>query len=351
MLIKLESWLQSLTSRQFIFFIVALTSVRVGISPIGKEWFGWLLDAAHSFPSATSYISYSPIPVILLKSMGISSPYIWWFLWFTVDFSWILFCLYLISKKYSEFSRVLQLIFLMSQSVMLNLTMIGHYDNIILIAGTLLIFYDKKLIFLFSAIIVGGANPNIGLASGICFFFYYLYTKNDKHFMIATSWITINLIYLVGTHILYVSPASGTREKIVLGQIGYVISGVAGVWWFIPLALFGPLTIIYLILISDKVKLKGSNSNIRSLSLLMATLIIPLTMSYFILDHTRIGVSSGGIVTLMFIFENISQIRGKFEKIGLPILSSLILIWLITPPLIIDSGGVFRLPYAKYLLL
>ena len=344
-----ENRLRSISRFNYWTLLLFWAAIRVGVSPIGKEWFGWLLEASKAFPEASSYISYSPIPVLILKILGFSSPLIWWTLWLILDVSWLIFCFSRIEKKYGESARILQLILVMSQSVMVNLTMVGHYDNLIFIAGTTLLLFDGKIIYFLSAFLVGGANPYIGFASGVCFLFYYFYSKNLKHFQIALSWLFINLGYLIATHTWYFAPISGTRESIVFGQLWVVIKGSLGVWWFIPLTVLGPLTFIFGYLINEEFSNATGKLKLRLLSLLTAIFIIPTGMTYLILDHTRIGVSTGGIVLLLYIFENHYRISNLTRKHKLPVLSMLFAIWILTPPLIVDSGGVFRLPYLKYL--
>jgi hypothetical protein len=331
--------------------LIIIAALRVGVSPIGKEWFGWLLNASKAFPDATSYISYSPIPVLILKLLGTSNPYVWWLLWLLIDITWIIICFKLIEKHYPSSARALQLIFIMSQSIMVNLTMIGHYDNLIFIAGSLLLFYEKKSVYFLSSVIVGGANPYLGFASGVCFIFYYFYSENKKHLEISLFWLLVNLVYLVGTHLWYVAPATGTRESIVLGQVSEVIKGSIGVWWFIPLTILGPLTLVYASIIYEKLNQTRSKSMLRIFSLFFATFLIPSAMAYLILDHTRIGVAAGGVVSLLFIFENFEKINEKVILLEYPLLTFLFVIWVLTPPIIIDSGGVFRLPYLKYIQL
>lgn len=351
MINKLEAKLLSISSLKFKCLLVIIAALRVGVSPIGKEWFGWLLEASKAFPDATSYISYSPIPVLILKLLGTSNPYVWWLLWLLIDIAWIFFCFKLIEKHYPSSARALQLIFIMSQSVMVNLTMIGHYDNLIFIAGSMLLFYEKKSIYFLSAVLVGGANPYLGFASGVCFIFYYFYSRKKKHLEISLAWLLINFVYLVGTHLWYVAPASGTRESIVLGQVGEVIKGSIGVWWFIPLTILGPLTLIHAAIIYENSNQVRRKSKQRIFSLILATFLIPTAMAYLILDHTRIGVAAGGVVSLLFIFENFEKITEKANLFEIPLLTTLFVIWVLTPPLIIDSGGVFRLPYLKYIQL
>jgi hypothetical protein len=348
MLTKAELTLQKTSNFKFKLILILVAAFRVGISPIGPEWVGWLADAAKAFPDSANYISYSPLPVLIMKLIGAYDPYLWWAIWLAIDLIWIVFCLRLIEKIYSEHARVLQTIFMMSQLVTVNLTMIGHYDNLILMATTMLLFFQNRFVYLLSALIAGGANPYLSFATGVCFIFYSYATRKRHHFEIALSWSVVSLMYLVGTNLFLTSPTSGTRQSIVLGQVEMVLEGVAGVWWYVPLSVYGALAIIFLVVIK---KYLSNNSDLkfsRLFALLIATSIIPIMMAYLILDHTRIGVAAGSAILLMFIFEEISTIKDFFARFNLQPISTLLIIWLLTYPVIIDSGGVFRLPYEKF---
>ena len=349
MLQTIENKLQTISRLKYWSLLLIFAGIRVGVSPIGKEWFGWLLEASKSFPQASSYVSYSLIPVVLLKLLGLSSPYAWWTFWLILDISWLVFCFLRIEKKFGNSARFLQLILVMSQSVMLNFTMVGHYDNLIFIAGTSLLLFDGKIIYILSAFLVGGANPNIGFATGVCLFLYFVYSKNVKHFQIALSWFLVSLGYLITTHIWFTAPKSGTRESIVMGQFGEVIKGSLGVWWFIPLTILGPLAPLFGYLVIEEFSNAAKRFTLKLAGLISSIFIIPTGMAFLILDHTRIGVSTGGIVLFLYIFENHERILNLAAKNKFPVLSVLFVIWILTPPVIVDSGGVFRLPHLKYL--
>lgn len=84
----------------------------------------------------------------------------------------------------------------------------------------------------------------------------------------------------------------------------------------------------------------------------MATCVIPVAMAFFILDHTRIGAVVGLAPTLTLIYGELDRVVGAIKSrfVGeIPLGAWLLVIWLATPPLIVDTGGVFRLPYAKLL--
>ena len=348
MLLRTELKLQQLSSLKFKLLLIALASIRVGISPIGQEWVGWLVDAAKAFPESANYISYSPLPVLLMKILSSSNPFLWWSIWLIIDLTWLYICMVFIEKKYPKNSRFLQTIFMMSQLVTVNLTMIGHYDNLIFIAITLLIFFKSRLLIFLSACIAAGANPYLSFAAGICLLFYYLYTRNKQNLSIALYWSIVSLVFLIGTNFFLTAPNSGTRQSIVLGQFAMVIKGVVGVWWYLPFSVFGALTLIYFILLFDSLKHKNSLGKLKVASFLIGSLIIPVAMAYLILDHTRIGVAAGSAVLLLLIFEKVDTITSFMAKLNLQPISSLIVLWVLTYPVIVDSAGVFRLPYEKF---
>jgi len=80
MLSKTEMWLRNFSDRTYIVLLLVLMVVRVGPSPIGAPWVGWVYDAARAFPSSANYISYSPLPVLIAKMFGPPKVVIWWML-------------------------------------------------------------------------------------------------------------------------------------------------------------------------------------------------------------------------------------------------------------------------------
>ena len=98
----------------------------------------------------------------------------------------------------------------------------------------------------------------------------------------------------------------------------------------------------------DSLKHKNSLGKLKVASFLIGSLIIPVAMAYLILDHTRIGVAASSAVLLLLIFEKVDTIENFMAKLNLQPISSLIVLWVLTYPVIVDSGGVFRLPYEKF---
>jgi hypothetical protein len=77
-------------------------------------------------------------------------------------------------------------------------------------------------------------------------------------------------------------------------------------------------------------------------------------MSFFILDHTRIGVVAGALPLFLYLLPEVKFHFARMTNLHgakFPVMSAMLAVWLIYPAIIVDSGGVFRLPYAKFVAL
>ena len=77
-------------------------------------------------------------------------------------------------------------------------------------------------------------------------------------------------------------------------------------------------------------------------------------MSFFILDHTRIGVVVGALPLFLYLIPELQGALGRMGNLvkgSFPVLSVMVIVWLMYPPVIVDTAGVFRLPYAKFVTL
>jgi hypothetical protein len=73
-----------------------------------------------------------------------------------------------IKKVFPDNNRIFQLLFATSQIWMLQLTFIGHYDNLSAIAASLVIFWESPALIYLAALIAAGANPYMSFATGVC---------------------------------------------------------------------------------------------------------------------------------------------------------------------------------------
>ena len=194
----------------------------------------------------------------------------------------------------------------------------------------------------------------MSFATGICVLFLYLGTREKFHLRVGVIWASTSAAMLVLLHMVLSAPDAGTRESIVVGQLGSVIKGAAGVWIFILLGLLGPLWFVYLWFMAQKSWSFGEVTFLRKLYVFIGVVGIPATMSFFILDHTRIGVVVGALPLFLYLLPELNRALaglGDVLKGSLPVLSVMIFAWLAYPPIIVDTYGVFRLPYAKFITL
>ena len=130
MLSRLERRLSRLTDGRFLLLCCILAVTKVGISPIGKQWVQWVFDAARSFPGATSYVSYSLVPVFIAKAFGGHSVFAWYAFWLTVLIAWNYWVFHRLRRTFEGWHRLAWLGYIASPPFTLQCTMIGHYDAI-----------------------------------------------------------------------------------------------------------------------------------------------------------------------------------------------------------------------------
>ena len=351
MLKRLEQRLRDFSDWNFVTLLGIILLARVGPSPIGKPWVGWVYDAARAFPKTTSYISYSPLPVLIAKVMREPRMIIWWSLFGVLLLVWILVVMDRLKVLFPKNYRIVQIIFAASQVVMLQSTFIGHYDNISVIAASLVFLWDSPILLLVGALLASGANAYMSFATGVCVLVLYLGTRSRRHLQIGIVYTLVSTFMLLGLHLFLQAPASGTRESIVLGQIGYVVKGAFGVWTFIILGVLGPLWFIYVWLMAQKEWSFGNVTLLRKFCVFMGTVGIPVGMSFFILDHTRIGVVVGALPLVLYLLPELQLFFVRYAHFvdgSFPVLSMALLVWVLYPAIIVDTSGVFRLPYAKF---
>ena len=115
-----------------------------------------------------------------------------------------------------------------------------------------------------------------------------------------------------------------------------------------------PLWFLYVWLIAQPEWSFGPVTKFRKLCVIKGTVIIPMLMSFFILDHTRIGVVVGGLPLFLYLLPELKlhlKRIGSLKEFKFPVLSTMLIVWIIYPAIIVDNAGVFRLPYAKFISL
>ena len=352
MLVRFNHFLLNVSVPKFILIVLSMVIIKTGPIPIGKEWVEWLFSASNGFPVATSYLSYSLLPVFLAKVVGINSYLMWIFLHLVILFFWIYLVVKKLDTKFQNHGRILAMLFLLSPAVTISITMIGHYDVLSLIGGSMVWLSSSYKYVFMGAVIASGANPNMALAVGICLLLLSWGTRFKFYFYSGVVWVFTSISFLIFTNIFYKEPISGTRESIVISQFGMVFRGVAGEIMFVVLSVLGVLIFPLGWILGKKHFSFGTVTNSRLLSIYLGSCVIPVVMAILILDHTRIGVVVSTVpIMLLLISEGprLTEFISTKVKAEVPLLSFILLLWFAIPPVIVDSGGVFRLPYAKLL--
>ena len=354
MLMRLENTLRNLPNRVFISVLLIIMIGRVGPSPIGEPWVGWIYEASEVFPKATSYVSYSPLPVLLAKILGRPQVFIWWSLFGLILLIWFVAVMTRLHSLFPNHYRIAQIIFASSQFMMLQTTFIGHYDNISVIAASLVLLWNSPYLIYIAALAAAGANPYMSFATGVCVLVLYLGTRNKRHLLIGLVYFFISSVMLAALNIWLNAPAELTREGIVLGELESAIRESLGVWSFVFLSILGPTWIVFAYLFLKKTWSFGEVGGFRKSWVFLGVIGIPLGMSVFILDHTRLGVVVGALPLFLFLLPELKSFSisiPPLREIQFPALSAGILFWIMTPALIVDTYGEFRLPYAKFVQL
>jgi hypothetical protein len=236
--------------------------------------------------------------------------------------------------------------------MMLQTTFIGHYDNISVIAASLVLLWNSPYLIYIAALAAAGANPYMSFATGVCVLVLYLGTRNKRHLLIGSVYLVISSVMLVGLNLWLNAPADLTREGIVLGELESVIRGSLGVWSYIFLSVLGPTWIVFIYLFMRKAWSFGEIGGVQKSWVFLGVIGIPMGMSFFILDHTRLGVVVGLLPLFLFLLPEMKSFFTSIptlRDIRFPVLSAGLLFWIMTPALIVDTAGVFRLPYAKFI--
>ena len=287
MFTRIEGLLRNITDRAFVSFLLAILVVRVGPSPIGEPWVKWVYDASEAFPKATSHISFSFLPVFLAKMFGEPPVLVWWSIFGLILILWFLAVMNRLKTLFPNHYRMAQVIFASSQVVMLQTTFIGHYDNISVIAASLVFLWNSPWLVCIAAMAAAGANPSMSFATGVCVLTLYFGTRNSYHFFAGLAYFLTSSVTLVSLH-FWLNAAPGlTREGIVLGELASVAKVSLGIWSFNFLSVLGPLWLVFAFLFFKETWSISEISGLRRFWVFLGVIGIPTGMTFFNLDGSN----------------------------------------------------------------
>ncbi len=340
-LFSVENRITKLSDRKFCFILVLAVFIKNGLHPIGPDWLNSLYIASSRFPEYYSYFSSSMLPIFIVKILNYPPYIVWWIA--SGLFSLVVFAqvFWFLNKTYKDDFKKVTLVFLTLPLFISPFLYIGHYDQFTILAA-LIVFQVKNNLFIFlAALIASLANPEQALATSLCLLFIFLAVRDKITKIIFLSWLFCSTLVLLLLNNLFGRAEHNRRSNVIIGEVTQVLSSSLGLLNLIIFSLFG----VAWILIIYKF---WTNYNTH---LLIGAVFIPLLLSVFILDHTRVGVAVGALPLLLlirFLFSSTPLLKFRLRFFYV-----YFLVYMFIPTIFVDFDNTIRLPYqelVKFLL-
>jgi hypothetical protein len=330
-----------LSDNRFTLLLFAILIIKNVIHPIGTEWIDWVYDAGREFPNASSYFSYSIIPVLVAKLLQFPSYLVWWIIFGFLTALFYFTLAYQIKKLSGSEYKTWLVIFCAFPFVISPIYFLGHYDLITIAGGILAGLTKSKKIVFGGAVLAVGANAEQAIMTSLCLVLLAIGTKNGWHIKVASIWFGLSISTYLLFRIFLGSSDDGNRIHIIVNQISDVLINSAGKVHLIVFSVFGVGWIVLVRIF------KHSKGNVPEILILFAAVIIPVLLSIVILDRTRIGVAVGTLPMVLLLRQFLESSRVlEIAKSGTSVKFLAILI-LCVPTVFIDSDGSLRLPYVE----
>jgi hypothetical protein len=334
--------LNRLSIWKFAFLLMFVITVKTGIAPIGSDFVGWLRETARNYPHPTMYLVSSPLPLMLMRLLQYPPDSVWWGFGVIFYLVWIIGTSWLLIKKFPNHEKLAVMGFLSCTPVVTSLTMLGHIDIYTLIGASIAGLGTFRGHILLGAIFAAGGNSDQAIATTLCLFLLVLGgSKLAKK--ILPYWFFISLISYGALHLFVKVTAGNDPKSIIINQLHDVIPTSLASWHFLLYSILGLVWIPWICYVLPS--LKNKRSKIYYVS---SIIILPFAMSFFILDGTRVGTTVSFLVLLISFIEpqkenrQQSQLPSKWFGLGF-------LLIVVVPSVIVDIGGVLRLPLLKFL--
>lgn len=334
--------LSNLKYSKFLIIVLLTLLIRNGISPIGDEYVGWIRLAAINYPDPVVYLISSPIPLMLMKLFSNPSTLIWWGIGFCVFVFWIYVSLRYISIYFKNNQKVVTVLFLASTPVAVAMSMIGHIDVYTLFGATIAIFGRFKGHLLLGAFFAAGGNSDQAIAATVCLAFLTLGgSKLAKRVLLR--WALVSSAAYIALHSLVNVPAKDDPKQVMLAELHVVVVNSVSVWHFLIYAFLGILWIPWFLLVFRKIETFR-----EKVFTLIGVIVLPFSMSFLILDGTRVGATVG-YVTLLISFKDRLSDNLITQENSNKILGAITVYLILIPNIIVDSSGYLRIPISKFL--
>jgi hypothetical protein len=159
----------------------------------------------------------------------------------------------------------------------------------------------------------------------------------------VVPWAATSAMGYLIIHALFTISSANDPKHVMLVEMKSVLTHSLGSWDLLLYSQMGLLWIPWLMLVFpsfEGIKQKAF--------LLAAVIIVPLGMTFLILDGTRVGTTVGFLV-LLITFSELNVPQNQTGLIRDYALSVSYLILIFTPTIIVGNGALLRLPYRKLL--
>jgi hypothetical protein len=277
-----------------------------------------------------------------MNLLGHPTTYIWWGFGLIFFIFWICVTLKYISIYFKNNQKIATALFLASTPVAVSMSMIGHIDLYTLFGATIAIFGRFRGHILLGAIFAAGGNSDQAIAATVCLaFLSFGGSKLAKS--VFYRWTFVSLLAYVSLHFFVDIQSENDPKKVMLAQLRLVIVDSISVWHFLIYAFLGILWIPWFLLVYRKIV-----NFQEKIFTLIAVIILPFSMSFLILDGTRIGATVG-YVTLLISFKDRLSDKLISDESSNFVLGLIAFYLILIPNIVVDIGGEFRIPISKFL--
>jgi len=341
--LRIGEFLNRIKLTHLVFVLFAVVIFKTGISPIGSEYVNWIRETAKTYPDPKHYLVSSPLPIILMKIFGYPNDYVWWTIGSLIYIAWILLSVRLIIKRYERHAREALLIFFVSVPVATAATMMGHIDVFSLIGATIAVLSNLRFRVLIGALFAIGGNTDQSIATLICIGLLALGgSKFAKKYL--WQWGLISLSAYLILHLSVSIPSAHSPVQVMLTDLKAVLPTTLGSWHLLTYSQMGLLWVPWLYLVMPTLI-----NNTQKIFVIFGTIVLPLCLTLFILDGTRVGTTVGYLCLLITLDEAYQKNNKTYANISNYSLGILFFIFVITPSIIVGNQGILRLPIRKIL--
>lgn len=339
---KLFSNQRLLIFSPFLFVLVALQVIKIGLHPIGTDWIDWVRSAGKALPNYDSYLSKSVLPSLLSRFLPQDNYISWWIFYATILLIWISLVHNWIYNRYENQVKSLLILFFMLPGTISQFLFLGHYDIFIFISSMVAVVTSSRFIIVSASVICSLTNPEMTFVIGANLVLVSILIRSKRTLFVSIAFTFVSLFSVLLERFFF-KEVKPDRVSINLDLWLPTIKVALPIWQLHAWALMSPILLGVLFYLERRLMK-------RDLLLLVPCLVIPLLFAMTIVDGTRVGATIG-TSAIVASFLHVQSRTSTHSSINEKLYRTLFLIWLLVPAISVDVGGSLRLPYEVLLSL